>query len=42
MKDVHRLSLLGVRLEVYPIGGFMVHHNYKSSLVIDGVKEIGN
>ena len=33
MKDVHRLARLGVRLEGYLNGGFMVHHNSESSLV---------
>ena len=35
MKDVHRLVLLGVRLEDSPNGGFMVHHNSDSSLVVE-------
>ena len=35
MKDVHRLSRLGVRLEDSPNGGFMVYHNLESSLVIE-------
>ena len=29
-KDVHRLSLLGVRLEDSPTGGFMLHNNSES------------
>ena len=37
MKDVHRLSPLGVRLENSPKGGFMVFHNSKSYLLF-GVK----
>ena len=35
MKDVNRLARLGVRLEDSPNGGIMVHHNFKSSLVIE-------
>ena len=35
MKDVHRLARLGVRLEDSPNGGFMVHHNSNSSLVVE-------
>ena len=35
MKDVHRLARLGVRLEDSPNGGFMVHHNSESSLVVE-------
>ena len=34
VKDVHRLARLGVRMEDSPNGGFMVHHNSKSSLVV--------
>ena len=34
VKDVHRLARLGVRLEDSPNGGFMVHHNSESSLVV--------
>ena len=34
-KDVHRLARLGVRLEGSPNGGYMVHHNFKSSLVVE-------
>ena len=33
VKDVHRLARLGVQLEDFPNGGFMVHHNSESSLV---------
>ena len=33
VKDVHRLARLCVRLEDSPNGGFMVHHNFESSLV---------
>ena len=29
IKDVHRLDLLGVRLEDSPNGGFIIHHNSK-------------
>ena len=35
MKDVHMLARLGVRLEDSPNGGFMVHHNFESSLVVE-------
>ena len=34
-KDVHRLAQLDVRSEDYPKGGFMVHHNPKSPLVVE-------
>ena len=34
-KHVHMLSSLGVRLEVSPSGGFMVHHNSDSSSVVE-------
>ena len=33
VKDVHRLDWLGFRFEDSPNGGFIVHHNSKSSLV---------
>ena len=32
VKDVHRL---GLRLKDSPNGGFMVHHNFESSLVVE-------
>ena len=35
MRDVHRLSNLGVRLEDSSGSGFMVHDNSKSSLVVE-------
>ena len=35
MKDVHRLSSLGVRLEDSSNGGFLVHNNSVSSLVVE-------
>ena len=35
VKDVHRFARLGVRLEDSPNGGFMVHHNSDSSLVVE-------
>ena len=35
MKDVHRLARLGVRLENSPNGGFMVHNNSESSLIVE-------
>ena len=34
VKDVHRLDPLGARLEDSPNGGFMVHCNLDSSLVV--------
>ena len=33
LKDVHRLAILGVRLEDFPNYSFMVHNNPDSSLV---------
>ncbi|XP_069150485.1 uncharacterized protein [Solanum lycopersicum] len=35
VKDVHRLARLGVRLDDSQNGGFMVHHNSDSSLVVE-------
>ena len=35
VKDVHRLVKLGIRLEDSPKGAFMLHHNSKSSLVVE-------
>ena len=35
MRGIHRLAILGVRLEDSPNGGFMVYHNLESSLVIE-------
>ena len=35
VKDVNRLTRLGVRLEDSPNGSFMVHHNSESSLVVE-------
>ena len=35
VKHVHRLSCLGVRLDDSPNGGFMLHHNSVSSLVVE-------
>ena len=35
VKDVHRLSSLGVRFKDSTNGCFMVHHNSKSSLVVE-------
>ena len=35
VKDVHRLATLGVRLEDSPHGGFMVHHNSESFLLVE-------
>ena len=34
-KEVHRLARLGVRLECSPNGGAIVHHNSKSSLMVE-------
>ena len=34
VKDVHRLSRLGVWLQNSPNGGFMVHRNSESYLVV--------
>ena len=34
VKDVHRLVRLGVRLEIFLNGGFMVHYNSESSLIV--------
>ena len=35
MKDVHILDRLGVQLKNSPNGGFMVHHDFDSSLVVE-------
>ena len=35
VKDVHILALLGVPLEDSPKGGFMVHYESESSLVVE-------
>ena len=35
VRDVHRLSTVGVRLEGSQKGGFTVHHNSESSLVVE-------
>ena len=35
VKDVHRLSRSGIRLEDSPNGCFMVHHNFNLSLVVE-------
>ena len=35
VKDVHRLTCLCVKLEDSSNGGFMVHHNSESSLVVE-------
>ena len=34
-KDVHSLARLGLKLDDSPSGGFMVHHNTKTSLVVE-------
>ena len=34
IKYVHKLARLSVRLEDSPTGGFMVHYNSESSLVV--------
>ena len=39
MRDVHRLGILGVRLESYPNGGSMIHHRSESSLVVEGTSK---
>ncbi|TMX00273.1 hypothetical protein EJD97_001095 [Solanum chilense] len=36
VRNVHRLPILGVRLESSPNGGVTVHYNSKSSLVVEG------
>ena len=35
VKDAHKLAGLGVRLEDSTNGGFMVHHNAESSLMVE-------
>ena len=35
VKDVHRFARLGVQLQDSPNGGFMVHQNSDSSLVVE-------
>ena len=35
LKYVHRLARLGVILEDFPNCGFMIHHNFKSSFVVE-------
>ena len=35
VKDVQRLARSGMRLEDSPNGGFMIHHNSESSLVVE-------
>ena len=35
VKEVHKLSQLGIRLEYYAKEGFMVQHNLESSLVVE-------
>ena len=35
VKDVHRLVKLGLRLDDSPNGGFKVHHNSESSVVVE-------
>ena len=35
VRDIHSLSRLGMRLEDSFNGGFMVHHNSDSSLVVE-------
>ena len=35
VKDVRRLAWLGFLFEDSPNGGFVVHHNYESSLVVE-------
>ena len=35
MKDVHRFGRLDVMFEYSPDGGFMIHHDSESSLVVE-------
>ena len=35
VNDIHRLARLGVRLEDSSNGGFIVHNNFKLSLVVE-------
>ena len=35
VKDVHRVALIGVRFVDSPNGGFIVHHNSKSSSLVE-------
>ena len=35
VRDVHRLSRFGMKLEDSLHGGFMVHDNFESSLVVE-------
>ena len=35
VKDVHRLARLGVRLKDSVNGGFMIHHNFESSFMVE-------
>ena len=35
VKDVHRFSYLGVWIEYSPNGGLVVHHNFRSYLVVE-------
>ena len=35
VKDVHSLTRLSIRFEYYPNGGFVVHHNFESLLVVE-------
>ena len=35
MKDVHKFSRLGYKLEDSPNSGFMIRHNFESSLVVE-------
>ena len=35
MKDVHRLARFGLRFEYSPNGGLVVHHNFRSYLVVE-------
>ena len=35
VKDVHRFSHLGVRIESSPNGSMLIHYNSKSSLMVE-------
>lgn len=34
-RDVHRVAWLVVQLQDFPKGGVMIHHNFKSFVVVD-------
>lgn len=35
VKDVHRFALLGVWLDDFPNGGYVVYHNFESYFVVE-------